>query len=276
MESVLDLYLYREERMKFYKLLVDRVYTNYHRLHYLYDYENSKIISNDEWKMIRYDYDFANPVMQVLFPKNKYEYLESNPGYFWIQARKYNDHTGYNIVTSENKVTVNTSSGTISISFHSRIASFLYTNNRISNRISYDKEIWDPGDYCSYIVPKRVNIPANFTDYLFSYKTHNSDNISDCLYELSNLKYLTEDKTNLIEFTDFLYKNLKELKGSSPMNIFFNWTKFAPLSSIYINWIALSIDQSFIRIKRRKYQRTLPPSIFIPCFSVEIATTYYK
>jgi len=231
---------------------------------------------NNDLKSIKYDYDFANPVMQELFPRGEYEHLESKPGYFWIEPKKSSSHASYSIDTSENKVTVKIQGGTISISFHSHIVSFVYKDNKISGPFSYSRELLEPGECCYYDVPKKVRMPVSINKYLFYYNgNRDSENISACLTELSDLKYLTQDRVKLIELTKFLYENLKQLgdSTSSAINIFFNWDKSPPLRSIYITWIALSMDQSFVRLRRKEYL-SFTPAIFIPSFSVEITATY--
>lgn len=260
---------YQEERSKLYKLLMDRVSTNYDRLHYLCQDANSRIVFNKDLKSISYNYDLATPVMQELFPDRYYEFIEESvPGYFSLQATDFEICTGYTIQATENVATVEIPSGKVLVSFGSQFYLFDFPHNTISGPYAFSKSILDPHETLSYEIPKEVHIPVDFKRHLFFFRNSKDQDISSCQAALSSLEYLTQYKHNLIEFIELLHKHLMEMSELDPIRVFFDWTKF--FQSVYIDWIALSIDKSIVIVDRKKNQSR---GIIIPIYSVSISIT---
>ena len=257
---------YQKEKSRLYKLLSDRVITNYDRLHYLHQDENSKIVINNDSRSVSYYYNFASPVVEGLFSATGYKYIELVPGYFSLQATNFVESTGYKVETVENKVSIELPVGKVSISFHSYFSLFDYMNNMISGPYVVCKTILDPYKDLYYEVSKEVYIPKDFYKRLFVFRSNNEQDISACLRELSELRYLSQERYNLTDFIQLLHENLTQIKESYPIRVFFSWRKF--FQSIYMNWIVLSIDQSFVGINRQQNQYK---NIIIPSYSVGIS-----
>ena len=257
---------YQKEKFKFYKLLINRVITNYDRLHYLYQDENSNIILNKRMKSISYYYDFARPIMQELFPETSYNYIKSQLGYFSLRATKFTRPSGYKIETTENNITAEIPGGKISISFHSYFSLFNFTQNIFSDPYIICEVITNPCKNSFYEIPKKLNIPEDFCKLLFIFRHDKSQDISACLAALANLEYLYK-QPKLIDFIAAFNESLIQVKELDPIHIFFNWKVF--FQSIYISWVLLSFDQAIVNVdKQKSYQK-----IIIPTCSVDISIT---
>lgn len=248
---------------------MDRVSTNYDRLHYLCQDANSRIVFNKDLKSISYNYNLAIPVLQELFPDRYYESIENSvSGYFSLQATDFEICTGYTIQATENVAAVEIPGGEVLVSFGSQFYLFDFSHNTISGPYAFSKTILDPHETLSYEIPKEVHIPVDFEQRLFLSRNSKDQDISSCQAALSSLEYLAQYKHKLIEFIGLLHKHLMEMSELDPIRVFFDWKKF--FQSVYINWIALSIDKSIVIVDRKKNQSQ---GIIIPTYSVSISIT---